>query len=329
MAKTNLKNKKGFNWNRVWYFIKSLFNNQIAKEIGVKYWLPSIFLVLVSVTLVIIPTAVTESTKKGSYAVNTSSNDLIQDILYKYSNSSNDESSDLYINDHKLLRMDDKTSQEVVNYSNSNNKVGIFYLDTDNTLNGTFQAQRNAIITNYSDYTGYIFFGNEYFSLSLYKDSSKSTTICTAVGGYNNLENISSLKNYLKQNVKTSDDINTQKSTIMTNFYTFVDKSYLDVRFANTMTQVGLLAGLAGGITIIMSLVLFLTSRGKNNPSSTLKFYEVMGVAFYISITPALLSMILGFLFGGSFDKACMIYIMTYGFRCMWLAMKYLRPQYQ
>ena len=83
-SKNIKKTTKGINWTKIGYYFKSLFNNEIAKEIGVKYWAISILIFFISITCTVIPTAVNESTRKGSSSVNNSNNDMIVDVLYKY-----------------------------------------------------------------------------------------------------------------------------------------------------------------------------------------------------------------------------------------------------
>ena len=74
-------------------------------------------------------------------------------------------------------------------------------------------------------------------------------------------------------------------------------------------------------------LLIFLLTRGKNNPlKSTIKWYHGFGISTWLSMTPALLSLVLGFFLS---NFAMMIYILTFGIRCMWLSMKNLRPQYE
>ena len=327
MAKVkNIKGKKSsINWTRIWYYVKSLFNNEICKEIGVKHWIISIFVFLISITLTIIPTSITESTRKGSSSVNNSNNDILAAGLHYY--ALNDD-SDLKMEEHKLLKIDGDSKQEISSITSGSQKLGIYYLDTSLSTNGTFSEQRSIILDSVN-YSGFIFFGTDYFSVSVYKDTTKSTLICSATGSYKSFEDFTSLKSYLLKDVDKTAYVNDQKTQIMNNFYTFCDTAYLDARMQTTLLQVGMLAGINAGITIIMTLVLFLMSRGKQNPNSLLKFQEVMGITFFASLTPALLSMIIGFLMGGSFQTVCMLYIMTFGFRCMWLSMKYLRPQYQ
>lgn len=327
-SKNIKKTKKGINWTKIGYYFKSLFNNEIAKEIGVKYWAISILIFFISITCTIIPTAVNESTRKGSASINNSNNDMIVDVLYKYANSDS-ETSDFKIINHKLSRLDEKLGQEVITLENNGKKIGIYYLNTDVSINGTFQEQRETIVKNNNDVSGFIFLGSDTFTCTLYKDSTLATQLAATSGGYKNFESVISLKGYLNSNVDSSKSINEIKTQIMSNFYSFCDTAYLDARMTNTLVQVGMLAGINAGVTIIMALVLYIMSRGKQNPNSLLKFYQVLGISFYTTITPALLSMILGFMFAGAFQTVCMLYIMTYGFRCMWLAMKYLRPQYQ
>ena len=66
-------------------------------------------------------------------------------------------------------------------------------------------------------------------------------------------------------------------------------------------------------------------TRGKSNPNRSIKFYQCLLIAFYAALTPALITLILGFVIS---SMAIMVYVMVFGFRVMWMTMRSLRPQY-
>ena len=77
---------------------------------------------------------------------------------------------------------------------------------------------------------------------------------------------------------------------------------------------------------IIMAFIIFAMTRGKNNPNRSIKLLQCFSIAFWFAITPALISITLGFAIP---QFGAMLFLITYSFRIMFLSMKYLRPSYQ
>ena len=83
--------------------------------------------------------------------------------------------------------------------------------------------------------------------------------------------------------------------------------------------------GIYIALLIIMGLLLWLLTRGKNNVFNYLKFMDTEKMAWWASLAPGILAMIVGFIFN---NFAQMAFIILIGLRTMWMAMKQLRPQY-
>lgn len=83
--------------------------------------------------------------------------------------------------------------------------------------------------------------------------------------------------------------------------------------------------GVYGGLIIFLGFMVFLLTRGKNNPFSSLNLWHAEKIAAFLSFTPALLAMIFGFIFGGNMIGQ-MAFIMLLSLRVMWASMKTLRP---
>lgn len=326
VQKTKNKKKK-FNWSKVLYWLKGLVDNGVCKELGTKYWIISIPIMLLSLFISVMPTLTTEATKNGSTAINVKTNDILIESLYDYVN---DESTlDFEVKDHKLVALSSVSTKDFYTFTRDEHRLDMYYFDTSEG-NLTFTEQYNSAKTTNTNLESGIFFGTEFYSIQLYNKASTSSSILASTsGGYTNIEDIPSLKTYIKNGVSTSESIENVKKAYFKNFATLVDKGYLDVRPQQVGLNVGMLLAVNGGITIIMIPILFLMTRGKNNPSREMKFYQVMGVGFMASASPAILALVVGYIMGGSFQTLAMIYVMIYGFRCMWLSMKYLRPQYQ
>jgi len=314
------KKKKVFNWNKVFYYLKSLINNEVCKEVGIKHWLTSIAIFFAAITISLVPTIVSSATTNGSVAINSSKNDLVKEAIYDYATS--ETSKDFQFIDGKASLINDDGSMLIHKYERTDMRFDIYNINTiGNSL--TFNEQVELITKNDENIQSTLYIGSEFFSLTLV---AGGTNIGMVGGSYERVQNIESLKAFLLEGV-TNEVINDDKNTVLANFSVLVDEVYLSVKLKNALTQTGILAAINAGITLIMVPVMFIMTRGKNNPNRDLKFHQVMGIAFHSSLTPALLAMIVGFFFNQGFTTAAMIYIMLYGFRSMWLSMKYLRPQ--
>ena len=86
--------------------------------------------------------------------------------------------------------------------------------------------------------------------------------------------------------------------------------------------------GVYAGLIVFLGLMVFLLTRGKNNPFNTLNFWVCQKIAYFLSFTPAVLALILGFVFAGNMIGQ-MAFIMLLSLRIMWASMRQLRPIYQ
>ena len=83
-----VKEKKKFPWGKIWYYIKSLFNNTIAMDCGMKKkWYVTLIIFIFSMAISVIPQVVAASNTKGSQYLS-SGNDPIALALYSYATDS-------------------------------------------------------------------------------------------------------------------------------------------------------------------------------------------------------------------------------------------------
>ena len=123
-------------------------------------------------------------------------------------------------------------------------------------------------------------------------------------------------------NPNTSSEV---KDTIFHNWEAVFNKVYLSQKRYNVWVTTAMFFGIYLGLIILMGLLLFLLTRGKNNMFNYLKFMDTEKMAWWTSLTPGILAMIVGFIFS---NFAQMAFIILLGLRTMWIAMKQLRPQY-
>jgi hypothetical protein len=73
----------------------------------------------------------------------------------------------------------------------------------------------------------------------------------------------------------------------------------------------------------MMTFIIFVMTRGKNNPNRDLKFKDTLKIGAWALLSPALLTIVAGGLFPEFAPTAFVLFV---GLRLMWLSSKYLRP---
>ena len=213
----------------------------------------------------------------------------------------------------------------IENITNSNTNYG------DATEAGDMELKGSLEELKYIRTSSFILFTRNAVYSRTYKSSTASTSLS---GNFNHLveafpslegRNTFTLKDVLTNNVSTTASISEKQDAYLDNFKKFSDYAYIDQRTKQTWVSFGIYIGINGGLMLIMGLVTFLMTRGKNNPNKSIKFLECFSMAFWAGLSPAVLSLILGFLVP-SFGM--MTFLMFYSFRIMFLSMKHLRPAY-
>ena len=110
------------------------------------------------------------------------------------------------------------------------------------------------------------------------------------------------------------------------NFKKFLNKSYETLRTRNTFATCGIWLAIFFGINVVMGFLLWILTRGKNNPNNYYTPWLTMKIQGRLGLAPALITLIVGFFLT---SYAPLIYIMTIGLRAMWVSMKELRPVQQ
>ena len=125
----------------------------------------------------------------------------------------------------------------------------------------------------------------------------------------------------------TQVDLNNSKdvSSIFNNWKEYYNKVFITQKNYNTLMSSLLFLGIYFALAIVMGLLVFLLTRGKNNMFNYLKFMDCQKIVAWATLSPAILAMIVGFIFA---NFAQMAFIILMGLRIMWISMKQLRPQY-
>lgn len=125
------------------------------------------------------------------------------------------------------------------------------------------------------------------------------------------------MQEYLRQN--------SYVDTVFGNWKNVFNEIYLFTKTNSILYQTFFFLGIYAVIVLFMGLMIFLLTRGKRNSFNYLTFWQCEKISMWASVSPGLLSLILGFLLS---SYAVMFFIILMGLRTMWLCMKQLRPQY-
>lgn len=107
------------------------------------------------------------------------------------------------------------------------------------------------------------------------------------------------------------------------NWKVFFRKGYNFNRLTGLWQTCLLIGGIDIVITALMGFMVWVLTRGKNNPYRYFKIWECQKTAYWAAITPAILTCGLGFLLS---RFANVLFPLLLGVRVMWLSMKSLRP---
>lgn len=166
--------------------------------------------------------------------------------------------------------------------------------------------------------TSTIFFGKHYVYGYMYSPAS-TNAVSNFGGDYNTIDTNDFLKDYIKGSIQEKTDID----NYFKSWKTFFDKAFLNNRWNSAWTTTGIMVGVDCGVILLMGLLVFILTRGKNNPFRIYTWWDGQKIAYYASLCPGLLSLAFGFLIS---NLAMMLFVMTVGIRVMWLSMKTLRP---
>ena len=105
----------------------------------------------------------------------------------------------------------------------------------------------------------------------------------------------------------------------------YLDKAATKQIVGSAWKMTGLMAAVFVFFVFFMGLMIFIMTRGKNNPYRIYTFWMTQKMSYWGAFTPALLGMIIGFFVSNQILQ--FLFIILFGFRIMWLSMKTLRPQ--
>lgn len=309
--------------------LKSLISNHACVEGGrKKAWYFAVPMVLLALILAIIPIFVQNWTKEGdtlvkdhAYELDTASFFFLKDIEAK-GIEMKVENKTLHVNkdewDAKITTYDASGNRCWLHYHNGAPDLGVYYVESallDQTFYNTittFPGAEEGQRVNRT-YSFYLFTENSTI-LYIYAPAKPSNQqIGTIYGDYKHMADGYTINSMLAES----------RELTWVNWKAFYRATYQTYRIDNTWKTCLIVTGINAGITIFMGFMLWVLTRGKNN-LRWFNLWETQKIAYWATISPAILTTGLGFLIA-SFSQV--MFPLLLGVRIMWLSMKLLRPE--
>ena len=174
-----------------------------------------------------------------------------------------------------------------------------------------------------------VIFPDTFFMVVYGQDSTKAVT-SSYNGDYKTMEATQTgLANLLKVTDKEGNviaqDILSDDYTkgFLNNFKKVLDKSYESSKVVNVWGTSGIYLAIFFGLSIVMGFIMWILTRGKNNPNNYFTPWLTQKIEARLALSPAIITLIAGFFLT---SQAPLFFILTLGLRIMWISMKELRP---
>ena len=296
-------------------FFTTLISNNAAIDAGRKKpWYAAVILFLISIVLSVIPTTVLELRKQGDKNFS-STTFLAREALTEFSNEiRNDDGM-------TVVKVDKKTS-----YIVGRNSETFGELDSKTmAYNFKFRYSSNENVANVytalnEEKVSYFVFTPDTVYVHVVDPNNHDTTklnfVC--INAYKKLG-----ENALKEAYSEGADKTETIQKTWENWKVLIRQLYNQTRLKSAGMQLGIMSAVNVGIVLIMGFMVWVLTRGKNNPYRIFNVWECYKIVCWASLTPAILTSGLGFLIK---TFASTIFPLLLGVRVMWLSMKSLRP---
>ena len=334
----------------------SLVSNAAALR-GAKsgpFWLTLLFFIF-SLLLPILPIFITQANTKGSSFLGSNSYSLEKYLPSIGLDLKDNRKVEFKItDDHEIdITEDGKaidyvtygTSKPFAAYENSVSKQLDFVIYVSNVTGSKEMKAFNTVVTNYRYKLGtkevseekdgtyipsYMILFKKAIYVAIYAKDSTVAVTGSYMGDYKTMEaNNAALTKFLTVTDKDGKQIeanlfdNNYTDGVFQNFKKVMNKSYDTLKVTNMWGTSGIYLGIFAGLSIVMGFIMWILTRGKNNPNNYFTPWLTQKVEARLALAPAILTMILGFFLPQYVPVG---FIVTLGLRVMWISMKELRP---
>ena len=190
-----------------------------------------------------------------------------------------------------------------------------------------YSVLANTTVTTYT--TNLIVFGEEGFVA--YKKPNGAGTYGAAIQGKYDFTDAFDLKDFYNENMyggahKSNYGTPEHRQEVLEAYKGFFRASWENTKTAIAWQYTGIAFAINVALTLLFGFMIFLMTRGKNNPFHVYSFWDGQKIAYWATLAPAILSL-LGFI-PLLAQYAMFVYLFLMGMRVMWMSTKTLRPQY-
>ncbi len=336
MSKNKKKNRKGMSpetKGKIALGFKTLFSNDACIKVGREWhwYLPVVFAIL-SVLIALIPSfTINMQTKVGTSMLGSSTYGYENGLVH-FTNYLQEKNIDFVIKDSVLTNENSTWEKSfegeekwftAKNSETNKTTFEVFFNYTDSISDNDFYSR---IIANKNPYTDVARseakYNNNVLVLgkkNIYLGKSNGSALTSASGIYDR-SNLLNLKDLAPSNEKNTLEYTNQ---LKLNWANFVNDCAETQKNTQSWTYLGIMAGVYVGLEFLFGLVIFLMTRGKRNPFRIYTFWETQKMAYWASVSPAILSLAIGFMIS---RFALFAFIFLFGLRIMWMSMRSLRP---
>ncbi len=326
--------------------LKSLFSNNAAVE-GARHrpWYFAVIMFFVSMVLALVPIFVTNISKRGSDVVKNYSYNM-DNLSLRFSEELKDKNVELEVSyneaERKNILITDQSAWDAAfpeTYKFKDVDYHVYVHKNEAAQNDLLAYYLGAMSSNdLSDFAKSVeqFYKDSNTnlpSLIIMTDSQfvvyvcnpqRGATIGSVVGDYQSTKVGWKLNQLLSEKPHaTADEYAEYRAETWNNWKSFYDEVYNKNRLTGTWTTTLIMFGIDAALVFFMGLMVFILTRGKNNPFRIYTFWESMKVAMWAANMPAVLTCGFGFLITGFMQ---VLFALLIGVRVMWLTMKTLGP---
>lgn len=301
-------------------FFTTLISNNACIDAGRKKpWYAAIILFFISIVLSVVPSSVLELRKHG-------------DKNFDSTTFLTNEAVTLFAKD--LQKPEYEGKMVVVKEDKESNLVSsefeeCYYFDLANGQKAGYAfayCGNNQVTTKVSQFeeanVSFFIFTRDSLYISVMDPANlsqaKRVLNLTCINAYKKVG-----ENEIKQSYVVGENLTESIDSTWANWKTLIRKFYNQTRLKAAGMQLGIMSAINVGIVLIMGFMVWVLTRGKNNPYRMFNVWESYKIVFWAGLTPALLTCGLGFLIK---TFASTLFPLLLGVRVMWLSMKSLRP---
>ena len=302
--------------NNIKLFFTSLISNNAAIDAGRKKpWYAAIIIFLISIVLSVIPSTVLELKKQGdkNFDGNTF---LAQEALRDFAEEiQNDEGMVVVKANKKESYLIGRTEQTFGDLdSKTKTKWNYVFRYAENEAAGEVYTALNAENVSYFIFTP----DTVYMHIVDPNDHSSVKVNLVCINAYKKVGERALVESFANEADETD-----RITKTWDNWKVLIRQLYNQTRLKAAGIQLGIMSAINVGIVLIMGFMVWVLTRGKNNPYRIFNVWECYKIVAWAALTPAILTSGLGFLIK---MFASTIFPLLLGVRVMWLSMKSLRP---